>query len=483
MRLSRRQQLLKLARNGLGKLIDLLLRLEARLRRLVGEVRALRRQVKELKARLALNSTNSSQPPSSDGLAKPAPKSLRTQTGRRPGGQPGHPGQTLQPVARPDHVIVHRLGHCTCGACHGCSLGSEPVLDYERRQVFELPQKPLEVTEHQAEIKRCPVSGARVTAAFPPQVNAPAQYGPRFRGQMVYFNEDHFIPYTRLTRICQDLYGQPLSEATVLAANERTYKNLAPFEQALWVLLPHAPVNHCDESGLRVAGALHWLHVVSNAQLTFYGVHPKRGREAMDYFDILPRCRNFLVHDHWKAYFTYEDCLHALCNQHHLRELKFLYEEQQEFWAQELSRFLLDLHQRRLTQGVLGRREFKECLAAYHAILRKGRRRHPRQEGHAAQSKAANLLDRLEDFEMSVLAFAVFAEVPFTNNGGEQDIRMQKVQQKISGCFRTLHGARVSARIRSYISTCRKQDRNILDELEKAILGNPFIPSAPPAGP
>jgi transposase len=273
-----------------------------------------------------------------------------------------------------------------------------------------MPQKPLEVTEHQAEVKRCPVSGALVTAAFPPQVNAPAQYGPRFRAQMVYFNEDHFIAYTRLTRICQDLYGQPRSEATVAAANERTYQNLAPFEHALWVLPPQAPVNHCDESGLRVASTLHWLHVVSNAQRTFYGVHPKRGREAMDYFDILPRCRNFLVHDHWKAYFTYEGCRHALCNQHHLRELKFLYEEQQEFWAQELSRFLLDLHQRCLTQGVLGRREFKKCLAAYHAILGRGRRRHPRQEGRAAQSKAANLLDRLEDFEMSVLAFAVFAE-------------------------------------------------------------------------
>ena len=250
MRLSRREPLFQLARRGLGKLIGLLLRLEAKLRRLLGE----------------------------DGLAKPAPKSLRTRTGRRPGGQPGHPGQTLQPVVRPDHEIVH---------------------------------------------------------------------------------EDHFIPYTRLTRICQDLYGQPLSEATVIAANERTYQNLAPFQHALWELLPQAPVNNCDESGLRVAGALHWLHVVSNPQLTFYGVHPKRGREAMDDFDILPRCRNVLVHDHLKAYFTYEDCLHALCNQHHWRELKFLYEEQQEVWAQELSRFLLDLHQRCLTQGVLGRREFK----------------------------------------------------------------------------------------------------------------------------
>jgi transposase len=186
MRLSRREQLLQLARAGLAKLIALILRLEARLCRLLREVRALRRQVKELKARLALNSSNSSRAPSTDGLAKPAPKSLRAKTGRRPGGQPGHPGHTLQPVARPDDTLIHRLGRCTCGHCGGCSLRQVPVLGYEKRQVFELPPKPLEVTEHQAEIKRCPVSGLEVRASFPEHVNAPAQYGPRFRAQMVY---------------------------------------------------------------------------------------------------------------------------------------------------------------------------------------------------------------------------------------------------------------------------------------------------------
>ena len=474
--MSRYQQLLQLAKGGLKALIRLILSLE-------GQVRQLRRRVQQLEERLALNSRNSSKPPSSDGLAKPAPKSLRQKTGRRPGGQPGHPGRTLQPVARPDHVRIHHLDRCPCGQCGGRCLRAEPVLGQEKRQVFELPQKPLEVTEHQAEIKRCPVSGALVTAAFPPQVTAPVQYGPRFRAQMVYLNAQHFIPYARLSQLCQDLYGQPIGEATLVAANGRAYANLAPFEHALWELLPQAPANHCDESGLRVAGALHWLHVVGNARLTFYGVHRKRGREAMDYFDILPRCKNFLIHDHLKAYFTYEDCLHALCNEHHLRELKFLYEEQHQLWADELSRFLLDLKARRQTRGVLGQRAFKKMSAAYHAILQKGRRQHPRRAGPAAQSKAANLLDRLEDFELCVLAFTLFEEVPFTNNGAEQDIRMQKVQQKISGCFRTLHGARVFARLRSYISTCRKQGRNILDELQNAILENPFIPSAPTAGP
>jgi len=492
MRLSRRQQLFELGRTGLGKLIALVLRLEAllgRLRRqlhaLQQRVRGLERQVKDLKARLALNSTNSSRPPASDGLAKaaPKPKSLRTRTGRRPGGQPGHPGRTLQPVPRPDQVRVHKLERCPCGACRRHSLAAEPVLDYEKRQVFELPQKPLEVTEHQAEIKRCPVSGRLVTAAFPEGVTAPAQYGPRFKAQMVYFNDEHFIPYQRLSRICQDLYGQPLSEATIAAANQRTYEHLAPFEQQVVQLLPQAPLNHCDESGLRVAKALYWLHVVSNPQLTFYGVHPKRGTEAMNDLGILPRCTHWIIHDHWKPYFAYHQCRHALCNEHHLRELKLLHEEYQEGWAQQMSAFLLDCLERRQRHGVLSERQFKQVHARYRAILRQGRRRHPRRAGRQAQSKAANLLDRLEDFDLNVLAFTIFEEVPFTNNGAERDIRMEKTRQKVSGCFRTLHGARVFARIRSYISTCRKQARNILDELQNAVVGNPFIPSAPPRGP
>lgn len=476
MRLSRRQRLLQLARAGLSKLIDLLLRLE-------DEVSQLRRQVKELRARLALNSQNSSKPPSTDGLAKPAPQSLRQKSGRRPGGQPGHAGRTLQPVAQPDRVRVHGLDRCPCGRCGGRSLRPEPVLDHEKRQVFELPQKPLEVTEHQAEIKRCPVSGCLVTAAFPPGVDAPVQYGPRFRAQMVYFNIEHFIPFARLTRISEDLYGQPLSEATAVAANQGTYAHLAPFELRVVELLPQAPVNGCDESGLRVAQRLHWLHVVSNSALTFYGVHAKRGAEAMDEFGILPRCKNWLIHDHWKPYFTYTECLHALCNEHHLRELKFLAEEHQEGWAQEMSAFLLDCLERRKGQGVLDQRQFQRIQAQYRAILKKGRRLHPRRQGRGPQSKGANLLDRLEAFELNVLAFTVFAEVPFTNNGAERDIRMEKIKQKVSGCFRTLHGARVFARIRSYISTCRKQGRNILEELQNAVVGQPFIPSAPAAGP
>lgn len=474
--MSRRRQLWKLARTCLSALIALLLRLESR-------VRKLERQVQALKGRLALTSRNSSKPPSSDGLSKPAPKSLRQRSGRRRGGQPGHPGRTLQPVEHPDHIVPHRLELCPCGLCQGRSLRDVPVAGYEQRQVFEVPRKLLEVTEHRAEVKRCPVSGRRVTAAFPESIEAPAQYGPRFRGLMIYFNNRQFIPYDRLTEVSEDVFGQPLSEATVVTANQRVFRNLAPFEQKVKLLLPQAALVHADESGLRVAGKLHWLHVVCTPCLTFYGVHRKRGRKAMDEFDILPRCHHWIIHDHFAPYFTYKDCLHALCNEHHLRELKFLYEEHHEAWAEELSTFLVEVKQRVEREGVLQERAFKHVLARYHAILAKGRRRHPGCPGKQAQSKAANLLDRLEGYDLSVLAFLVHPEVPFTNNQGERDIRMEKVRQKISGCFRTLHGARVFARIRSYISTCRKQGRNILDELEHAVRGKPFIPSLAIRGP
>lgn len=474
--MSRRQQLFKLARTGLAKLIGRRLRLEA-------EVRQLRRQVKELRARLALNSRKSRKPPSSDGLAKPAPKSLRQKTGRRPGGQPGHAGRPLQPAAKPDPVQVHPLGRCPRGRGGGRSLGDQPVLGYEQRQLFELPQKPLEVTEHRAEIKLCPISGCVVTAAFPEALTAPAQYGPRFKAQMVYFNVEHFVPYQRLTRIREDLDGQPLREATVVAANERADDRLAPVERRVVKLLPQALVNGCDESGLRVAKSLHWLHVVSNPALAFDGVHPKRGAEAMDQFGILPRCKNWLMHDHWKPYFTYDQCLHALCNAHHRRELKFLAQEHQESWAAQMSRFWLDCLERRKNQGVLGGRQFKRLQAQHRAVLAQGRRRHPRRENSGPQGKAANLLNRLEDFELNVLAFTIFEEAPFTNNGAERDIRMEKTKQKVSGGFRTLQGARVFVRIRSYISTCRKRRRNVSAEPHRAILGRPFIPSSPSRGP
>ena len=467
----------KLGRLARSALVELLLAFQER-------VAKLEQRLKELEGRLAKNSSNSHHPPSSDALNKPLPKSLRTRSARKAGGQPGHPGQTLRRVKNPDHIRIHGLE--VCPQCQGCSLSKDPVLDYESRQVFELPEPALVVTEHRAQIKCCPCCGEEVRAQFPAGVSAPVQYGPRFQSLMVYLNQQQLLPYDRLACLCEDLFGQPLSAATLARANERAYEKLEPFAQALVNQVPQAPVVHLDESGLRVEGTLHWLHVASTAEVTFYGVHSKRGTEAMDAFGILGACRKWVVHDHWKPYFAYPECLHALCNEHLLRELKFLWEEEHEVWAQQLSELLLEFYQWRQKHGALGERRFKRALRRYRAVVRRGRYRHPRLkpgQGRCAQSKAANLLDRLEDFDLCGLAFLADERVPFTNNQGEQDIRMIKVRQKISGCFRTLRGAQIFCRIRSYLSTCRKQGRNLWQAIQMALVGRPFIPSCPAAGP
>jgi transposase len=474
--MTRRDQLLALARANPEGIVDYVLALEEQIRRL--EVR-----VTELEARLAQNSSNSGRPPSSDGLGKPPPRSLRGKSGRKPGGQSGHPGHTLQAVAKPHHCVVHALTHCSCGQCGGVSLLGQPVLDHERRQVFDLPVLQLSVTEHRAEIKRCPVSGRKVSAAFPAGVLAPVQYGPNFRGLTLYFFTQQLLPFDRLRQTCLDLFGQPLSLGTLSATNQSAYDALAAVESAIIRGIIQAAVVNVDESGLRVAGCLHWLHVACTPDLTHYGVHANRGTEAMDALGVLPHCRQWLVHDHWKPYYKYE-ALHALCNQHLLRELKFLAEELHEAWASELSAFLIEWKSDPLTSLGLDEEQFGQAQARYRALLRQGRLDHPRRQPgqrRTQQDKATNLLDRLEDYDLSVLAFLIDPQVPFTNNQGEQDIRMIKVKQKISGCFRTLTGAQVFARIRGYLSTCRKQGHNLWEACRRLVLGEPFLPNIPAA--
>jgi len=444
------------------------------------QIDQLRTRLKALEDRVAQNSRNSNRPPESEGLKKPpAPKNLRTPSGRPSGGQPGHPGHTLEQVSQPDHVVVHALDQCPCGKCGGRSLRGQGVVGYEKRQVFDLPKLRLEVTEHRAEVKCCPVSGQRVCACFPAEVQVSAQYGSGVLSFLVYLNQQQHIPQERLAQLCEDLLGQPLSEATLIAATQRTYDHLDAFEQAVVKDLREAPVVHVDESGLRVEGKLHWVHEASTAQVTFYGVHAKRGTEAMEDFAIIPWCQGWLIHDHWVPYFSYQDSPHALCNEHLLRELKFLAEEHQEEWAEGLSQLLLRSYRRQQKQGPFTERQFDYVWNRFHAWVRQGRQRHPAPAaagGRKEQSKAANLLSRLERFDLCYLAFLLDPLVPFTNNQAEQDIRMVKVRQKISGCFRTLHGAQIFARIRGYLSTCRKQGHNLWEATKRAVQGQPFMP-------
>ena len=358
-----------------------------------------------------------------------------------------------------------------------------PVCGYDSRQVFELPEPKIEVFEYKSEIKICPGCGQSVKAPFPEGVNAPVQYGPRFHGMLVYMQNQHFLPADRLSRMVSDLYGTSVSVATILNASARTYTNLESFEESLVSALVNSKVVHADESGVRTVKKLYRLHSAGTELLTFYGVHEKRGTPAMDDFRILPNFTGRLIHDFWKPYLKY-DCDHGLCNAHHLRELIFLIEQEEQVWAKKMFDLLLDINDFVKEQSEQLTPEQKEpWLNQYHKIIAEGWEENPlpkkplkKKRGRPAKTKSQNLLTRLGEFEDSVLAFLHDLNVPFTNNLAEQDIRMIKVRLKISGCFRTLKGAEHFARIRSYLSTARKQGRNILDSITAAIKGNPFLP-------
>lgn len=449
---------------------------------LLQKIDFLERRLQAVEQQIAKNSRNSSKPPSSDGYQKPAPKSLRTPSGKRSGGQSGHKGNTLARVENPDHVIVHPLDSCPCGA----DLSKTPPLDYESRQVFDLPKPKLDVTEHRCEIKECPACGEKVTAIFPEDVNAPVQYGPSFRGLLVYLKDGQLLPLDRIGKLCADLFGYEVNSATIESARARCYNNLQPFEEELKEALVNEDILHVDESGLRVEGKRHWLHVVSSRLFTFFGVHHRRGREAQDDFGILPRYTGILMHDFWVPYLTYVFCTHVLCNAHHLRELVFAFEELKQTWAGRMKALLLKMLEcvRNQPPGMRGltTRQRQHWLRKYRKILKEGYEENPAPpvrtgpRGRLKKTKAQNLLERLDHHRNKALAFLSDFRIPFTNNQGERDIRMIKCQQKISGSFRTMNGARMFARIRSYVSTVRKHQLNVFSMLVQAIEGHPFMP-------
>jgi len=462
-----------------GAKVELILALEARLC-------ALEPRVRELEARLGLNSRNSSKPPSSDGPAKPIVKSLREKSGRPPGGQPGHEGTTLRQVATPDRVERHVPHRCACG----CDVAGQPVTRVERYQVFDLPEPHMTVTEHQVHVTVCPACEAECKGALPPAVSAaPVQYGPRVRALVVYLRVYQLLPYERVSALCGDVFGVPVSKATIEAAEMEADGHLQPFVEEVAAQLRAAPVAHADETGFRVEGRTRWLHVMATAGLTLYHVHDKRGQEAIESHGVLPPFTGCLVHDCWAPYFAYAGCTHALCGAHLLRELKFAHEEQRQAWAFEMSqwlRYLSGLRAARVDTPFSA--EALAFLAAqYEAILARGAAELPSPPERAAgrgripKSKSANLHERLVKHRDAVLRFVYDPQVPFTNNLAEQSVRMAKVQQKISGCLRTVQGARRFARLRSYVSTLIKQHRHVLAHIAQAIGGMPWIPH-PSAG-
>jgi transposase len=446
--------------------------------------------IQALRDQLAKDSHNSSKPPASDGYKKPPvprTRSLRRAGERQNGGQPGHTGWRLEPVEQPEHFVVHPVTECA--HCHA-SLAAVPVTEHKKRQVFDLPPMRVEVTEHQAEIKACPVCREFTTAAFPPDVTQPTQYGPRIKAQATYFNLYQHIPLARTRETFGDLYGHPLEEDTIRHANARIETEVAPTLEEIQRQLCNADVVHFDETGLRAAGKLHWVHVASTPTLTHYTFHSKRGSDAMIDGGILPHLSGTAVHDFWSSYFKVHQGAHALCNAHHLRDLIFIHERYEQAWAAEMFDLLLKIKeavdQARPTQDHLPADLLADFEHRYAEILERGFAANPppdpppeKKRGRHKQSPPKNFLDRLSDYPKEVLAFMYDFRVPFANNQGERDIRMIKVKQKVSGAFRTVPGAKQFCTIHGYISTARKQGQPVLDVLEAAYRGKPWMPTPP----
>lgn len=450
--------------------------------------------LKEVQARLGKTSANSSKPPSSDGYAQPKRTTSLRQPGQKPlGGQPGHRGDTLERVAMPDRTEMHSV--VSCGQC-GASLADVAATAHEERQVFDIPAIRIEVTAHRVEIKTCPGCGAENRGAFPVGVTGPVQYGPGVKTWATYFQTQHFVPVARTAQILEDLTGQRVAEAMLMNAQRECAAAIAPATAAIQAHLREAPVVRFDESGLRVQGELQWLHVASTERLTDYAVHPQRGQAAMADAGILPGFTGRAVHDHWKAYFRYAECAHALCNAHHLRELKFIDEQYGQRWAGMMAKLLVAIK----TAVDTAREDGQTALPAdtraafdrrYDEVIQLGYARNPRPpppvatggkpRGRPAQTPPLNLLDRLRDFKTETLAFMQDFRVPFDNNLAERDIRMVKVKQKVSGGFRTPEGAQSFARIRGYVSTARKNAVNVFAAIRDAFAGCPFIVAANPS--
>jgi transposase len=491
IRLPTREDIHLAFEQGEEAIVELVLGISQHVEELAGQLEVQATVLKALQARLAKNSENSSKPPSSDGYGKPK----RTESLRRPGqkpngGQPGHEGQTLNRSEHPEQTEMHEVVECTqCGA----GLQAVEATAYEERQVFDIPAIRIEVTAHRAEIKICPGCGAENRGVFPNDVTGAVQYGNGVKTWATYFQTQHFVPVERTAQIFEDLLNHRIAEGTLIKAGQDLAVCIEPATDAVKEQLRQAAVVHADESGLRVHGKLHWLQVAATAWLTDYTVHAQRGQTAMDDAGVLPDFKGRVMHDHWKPYFGYAECSHALCNAHHLRELQFIEKQYGQRWAGTMAALLLEIKKTVDTAQENDREALPaEVITAfeqrYEDILNTGYPVNPRpppppagngskKRGRPAQTPPLNLLDRLRDFKPQTLAFMHDFRVPFDNNLAERDVRMVKVKQKVSGGFRTLDGAQDFARIRGYVSTARKNAVNVFKAIRDAFAGHPFVPS------
>lgn len=410
-----------------------------------------------LMTRLGMNSKNSSKPPSTDPNRE---KKARASSGKKAGGQPGHVGTTLKPVEDPDEVCQILVDRNLLPA------GNYQEVGFEKRQVMDIVIKR-KVTEYQAQILENE-QGKQFRAPFPGEVTRPVQYGYDIKTHAVYMSQFQLLPYKRIEDYFRNELGIPLSQGSLVNFNKEAYDLLEAFDTLAKQQLINATRIHADETSINVGGSRIWLHNASNDLWTYLYPHAKRGTEAMDEIGILPYFTGVLCHDHWTPYYTYTTCLHSLCNAHHLRELEAA-AEQNQHWAPLMQTLLLAMNDAVIAAGgCLTKEAADDWRARYRKILQDADNECPapipppippggkKKRGKLKRSKERNLLERLRDYENDVLRFMETDFVPFTNNQGERDLRMSKVQQKISGCFRSLEGAKIFCRIRSYLSTCQK---------------------------
>jgi transposase len=452
-------------------------------------IAALQTRVVELERRLGKDSSSSSKPPSSDGLRKPARAERRNaeQTqGRRPGKQPGAPGAHLAQVERPDEVVEHAPERC--GGC-GADLAGAVVVGVEARKVFDLPALRLCVAEHRAERRRC-ACGTTTAGRFPEHVRAAACYGPGVRALVCYLCVHQHLPVDRAAQLLADVLGASVATGTLAAVLAEGAVGLDGFLATVRDRLAAAPVAHFDETGARVAGRLHWVHSASTSLLSLFTVHAKRGKVAMQTAGVLPGFAGVAVHDGWAPYWRFEDVRHALCGAHLLRELEAITEEPGQGWAAGMAELLIDAklaadRARAAGAGQVDDEVRARLHARYQRLLADGQAANPpppaigRRRGRAPHSPAARLLARLDAHRDEVLRLLDDTRVPFDNNQAERDLRMVKLQQKISGCWRTLAGAEAFLTLRSYLSTARKHGMNPLVVLWQLFQGQAWLPAPP----
>lgn len=469
------QRIIDSLSDEIGRLKRQVSRLKVALGEARGEVDWLRRRNTELEQLVTKDSHNSSRPPSTDPPWAKRTKSLRRPSGRRVGGQPGHAGHTLRLTQKPQRVVTHRPARCH--HCSGSLVGARAA-SVERRQVVELMPARLRVTEHRAEVVCCSSCGRRTKASFPAGVGATVQYGSSIMARALYLHDYQLLPYARTAEAMRELFGCAISAGTLSTAVRRCATGLIETELKIKRGLRRSPIIHADETGLRVKGKLAYVHVASSSHLTHYAADVRRGKAAIDEIDILPSYRGTCVHDGWLSYTHYSDCRHALCGAHLLRELTYFEElsEVTRAWAAPLKELLLEM------KGVAEREgtqvpawQVEELTARYDRLVAEGQEAQPPPDvPPLACRQARSLLRRLGRRKAEVLLFLSDSSVPFDNNLAERDLRMIKLQQKTSGCFRTEDGARRFCRIRSYVSTARKQGRGVLAALEGACKGAPL---------